>query len=91
MRHRSASEGIVRFCFRIYQIRCCLFIRINLKDRLGGRAPLWEFGIAAIGTIAQRIERMARNAGLAQEARVLMKEVQALDTHLQQFEKYLEK
>ncbi|OGP52673.1 MAG: hypothetical protein A3K30_03300 [Deltaproteobacteria bacterium RBG_13_51_10] len=91
MRHRSASEGIVRFCFRIYQIRCCLFIRINLKDRLGGRAPLWEFGIAAIGTISRRMERMANSTALAQEARVLIKEVQLLETHLEQFEKYLKK
>jgi hypothetical protein len=47
--------------------------------------------IAAIGTISRRIERMANHTGLVQEARVLIQEVQALETHLEQFEKYLEK
>jgi GAF domain-containing protein len=47
--------------------------------------------IAAIGTISRRMERMANNTGLAHEARVLIKEVQALEAHLQQFEKYLKK
>jgi curved DNA-binding protein CbpA len=47
--------------------------------------------IAAIGTISRRIEQMANSTGLAQEARVLIKEVQALETHLEQFERYLKK
>jgi hypothetical protein len=44
--------------------------------------------ITTIGTISQRIERLAENAGLTQEAKFLYKEVQALETHLERFEKY---
>jgi hypothetical protein len=47
--------------------------------------------IAAIGTISRRMERMANRTALAQEARVLIKEVQVLEFHLEQFEKYLKK
>jgi hypothetical protein len=47
--------------------------------------------LAAIGTISRRIERMANGTAWAQEARVLLKEVQFLETHLEQFEKYLKK
>ena len=44
--------------------------------------------IATIGTISRRIERLAENTGLTQEAKFLYKEVQALETHLERFEKY---
>jgi GAF domain-containing protein len=44
--------------------------------------------IATIGTISQRIERLAENTRLAEEAKLLYKEVQALETHLERFEKY---
>jgi curved DNA-binding protein CbpA len=47
--------------------------------------------IAAIGTNSRRMEQMANSTGLAEEARVLIKEVQALETHLEQFERYLKK
>lgn len=46
--------------------------------------------IATIGTVSQRIERLAKNTGLIQEAKILYKEVQALETHLERFEKYVE-
>jgi hypothetical protein len=44
--------------------------------------------IATIGTVSQRIERLAKNTGLIREAKILYKEVQALETHLESFEKY---
>jgi len=46
--------------------------------------------ITTIGAISQRIERLAENTGLTQEASFLHKEVQALETHLERFEKYVE-
>jgi transcriptional regulator with GAF, ATPase, and Fis domain len=46
--------------------------------------------IATIGTVSQRIERLAENTRLIQEAKILYKEVQALETHLERFEKYVE-
>jgi hypothetical protein len=45
--------------------------------------------VATIGTVSQRIERLAENTGLVQEAEILYKEVQALETHLERFEKYV--
>ena len=44
--------------------------------------------VTTIGTISQRIERLAENTGLTQEAKLLYKEVRALETHLERFEKY---
>lgn len=44
--------------------------------------------IATIGTISQRVERLAENTRLTQEAKLLYKEVQALETHLERFERY---
>jgi len=44
--------------------------------------------ITTIGTISQRIERSAENTGLTQEAKFLYKEVRALQTHLERFEKH---
>jgi hypothetical protein len=46
--------------------------------------------ITTIGTISRRIERLAENTGLTQEAKFLYKEVQALEAHLERFEKYVE-
>jgi hypothetical protein len=46
--------------------------------------------ITTIGTISQRIKRLAENTRLTQEAKILYKEVQALDTHLERFEKYID-
>jgi len=47
--------------------------------------------VAAIGTISRRMERMAEKSGLAEEARDLIHEVELLETHLEQFENYLQK
>jgi hypothetical protein len=47
--------------------------------------------IAAIGTISRRMERMANQPVLVQEARALIDEVEVLETHLEQFENYLKK
>lgn len=47
--------------------------------------------IAGIGMISRRIERMAQNPGLVQETQILMKEVELLESLLEQFEKYLKK
>jgi transcriptional regulator with GAF, ATPase, and Fis domain len=46
--------------------------------------------ITTIGTVSQRIERLAENTGLIRDAKILYKEVQALETHLERFEKYVE-
>jgi hypothetical protein len=46
--------------------------------------------ITTIGTISQRIERLAENTGLTQEANFLHKEVRALESHLERFEKYVD-
>jgi hypothetical protein len=46
--------------------------------------------ITIIGTISQRISRLAEDIGLANEARLLYKEVQLLESHLERFEKYTE-
>ncbi len=46
--------------------------------------------ITTIGTASQRIERLAENTGLIREAEILYKEVQALETHLERFEKYVD-
>ena len=46
--------------------------------------------IAIIGAISRRISRLAEDIGLANEARLLYKEVQLLESHLERFEKYTE-
>jgi transcriptional regulator with GAF, ATPase, and Fis domain len=46
--------------------------------------------ITTIGTVSQRIERLAGNTGLTQEAKILYKEVQALEADLERFEKYVD-
>jgi hypothetical protein len=46
--------------------------------------------ITIIGTISRRISRLAEDIGLAKEARLLYKEVQLLESHLERFEKYTE-
>jgi len=45
--------------------------------------------IAAIGGFSRRIAEFARDKDLANEAKVLYQEVQLLESHLEQFEKYL--
>jgi hypothetical protein len=46
--------------------------------------------ITTIGTISKRIERLAENTRLIREGEFLHKEVQALETHLERFEKYVD-
>jgi hypothetical protein len=46
--------------------------------------------VTTIGTISQRIERLAENTELTQEANFLHKEVRALESHLERFEKYVD-
>jgi transcriptional regulator with GAF, ATPase, and Fis domain len=45
--------------------------------------------IAAIGGFSRRIAELARDKDLANEARMIYHEVQLLESHLEQFEKYL--
>jgi hypothetical protein len=45
--------------------------------------------ITAIGGFSRRIAELAKDKDLADEARVLYREVQMLESHLEQFEKYL--
>jgi len=46
--------------------------------------------ITIIGTISRRIARLAKDPVLAQDAEILYREVQSLESHLEQFEKYIE-
>ncbi|MGQ9648308.1 MAG: GAF domain-containing protein [Thermodesulfobacteriota bacterium] len=46
--------------------------------------------VATIGAVSRRIKRLAENTGLVQEAEIFYKEVQALETHLGRFEKYVD-
>ena len=45
--------------------------------------------IAAIGGISRRIARLARKGNLADEARKVYREAQAMEGHLERFEKYM--
>lgn len=45
--------------------------------------------ISAIGGFSHRIAELAKDKDLADEARVLYQEVQLMESHLEQFEKYL--
>ncbi len=46
--------------------------------------------IEAIGGFSQRIARLAKDPGLAKEARILHREIQFLEDHLERFEKYID-
>ncbi len=46
--------------------------------------------ITSIGTISRRITRLTKDPALAQDAEMLYKEIQSLETHLERFEKYIE-
>ena len=46
--------------------------------------------ITIIGTISQRIGRLAMDQALVQDAEILYREIQSLEAHLEQFEKYIE-
>ena len=45
--------------------------------------------ITAIGGFSRRMVQFAKNTDLAKEARMIYEEVQALETHLERFEKYI--
>jgi ribosomal protein S15P/S13E len=46
--------------------------------------------ITIIGTISQRIARLAKDPALAQDAEILYREIQSLEPHLERFEKDVE-
>jgi GAF domain-containing protein len=46
--------------------------------------------ITIIGTISRRVARLAKDPVLAQDAEMLYQEIQSLESHLGQFEKYIE-
>jgi len=46
--------------------------------------------ITIIGTISRRIARLAKDPALVQDAEILYQEIQSLESHLEQFEKYIE-
>ena len=46
--------------------------------------------ITTIGMISRRIGRLAIDRALVQDAEILYREVQSLEAHLEQFEKYIE-
>lgn len=46
--------------------------------------------ITTIGTISRRIARLVKDPVLAQDAEILYKEIQSLESHLERFEKYIE-
>jgi hypothetical protein len=46
--------------------------------------------ITTIGTVSRRILRLAKDISLANETRLLYKEVELLESHLKRFEKYTE-
>ncbi len=46
--------------------------------------------ITIIGTISRRIERLTKDPALTRDAKILYKEIQSLETHLERFEKYIE-
>jgi uncharacterized protein involved in exopolysaccharide biosynthesis len=53
-------------------------------------ADVFRNRITIIGTISRRIARLAKDPVLAQDAEILYREVQSLESHLEQFEKYIE-
>mgnify|MGYP001561655979 CR=1 FL=1 len=46
--------------------------------------------ITVIGTISRRIARLAKDPALAQDAEILYREIESLESHLERFEKYIE-
>ena len=53
-------------------------------------AHLFRNRITAIGGFSQRIARLAKDQGLAKEARILYNEIQSLESHVERFEKYVD-
>jgi hypothetical protein len=43
-----------------------------------------------IGTISRRIARLAKDPVLAQDAEILYREIESLESHLERFERYIE-
>jgi hypothetical protein len=46
--------------------------------------------ITIIGTISRRIARLAKDPVLTQDAEILYREIESLESHLERFEKYIE-
>jgi len=46
--------------------------------------------ITTIGTISRRIARLAKDPALVQDAEILYREIESLESHLERFEKYIE-
>jgi predicted nucleic acid-binding Zn-ribbon protein len=46
--------------------------------------------ITIIGTASQRIARLAKDPALAKDAEILHQEIKSLESHVEQFEKYIE-
>jgi hypothetical protein len=46
--------------------------------------------ITIIGTVSRRIIRLAKDPALVQEAEILYREIESLESHLERFEKYIE-
>jgi hypothetical protein len=46
--------------------------------------------ITIIGTISRRITRLGKDPVLAQDAEILYREIESLESHLERFEKYIE-
>jgi hypothetical protein len=46
--------------------------------------------ITIIGTVSRRIARLAKDPALVQDAEMLYREVDSLESHLERFEKYIE-
>ncbi len=46
--------------------------------------------ITTIGTISRRIARLAKDPALVQDAEILYREIESLESHLEGFEKYIE-
>jgi len=53
-------------------------------------ADVFRNRITIIGTISRRVARLTQDPALAQDAEILYHEVQSLESHLEQFEKYIE-
>jgi signal transduction histidine kinase len=52
-------------------------------------AHVFRNRITAIGGFSRRMVQLAKNTDLAKEARMVYEEVQALETQLERFEKYI--
>ena len=47
--------------------------------------------ITIIGTVSRRIARLSKDPALVQDAEMLYREIESLESHLERFEKYIER